>query len=309
MENTAKNFALQLGSLITLYVSVVALVVLLFGVITIQFPDIVQYSYEYSSATSSVRFCIALLIVFFPTYVVLTRFVNTIRRNEHGLYLALTKWLIYLSLVIGGAAILGDFVAVVNNFLSGELTIRFALKALSFFTVVGLAFLYYLLDAKAYWQAHEKHSIYYGTIVSILVFVSIVLGIVNIESPKEVREMNIDATQVQDLGIIQTNIETYYSTHGQLPENLETAFGTMSVTTAPEGRTPYTYTVLSNASFKLCADFYRETSKSDQMQYTSQYSYGDMYIHGGYNWMHSKGTTCFTRTFKEESDQKIRTQI
>ncbi len=110
MENTAKNFALQLGSLISLYISIVALIILLSGVITLQYPDVANGYWEQESASSSIRFSIAMLFVFFPTYIALTRMVNTIRRVEQGVYLALTKWLIYLSLLIGGGAILGDLV-------------------------------------------------------------------------------------------------------------------------------------------------------------------------------------------------------
>jgi len=283
----------------------VSFIVLIFGIISIQFPDISQNPYEYTNATESIRFCIALLIIFFPTYITLTRTVNNIRRNEHGLYLVLTKWLVYLSLVIGGVALLGDLVAVVNNFLSGELTIRFALKALSFFVVVGSAFLYYILDAKLYWQTHEKQSIQYGIFASALIVVGLVAGVLNIESPKEVREMTIDTTQVQDLGLIQSRIETYYLENTRLPENLETAFGEMTIVKAPEGRTPYTYSISGASTFKLCAEFYTESSKAEQMQYSSPYSYNDIYLRDAYNWTHGAGVTCFTRTFSEQGVQKI----
>ena len=66
MENTAKNFALQLGSLISLYVSISALTALLFGIITLIFPDTAQNSWEYQVATSTIRASIACLFIFFP---------------------------------------------------------------------------------------------------------------------------------------------------------------------------------------------------------------------------------------------------
>jgi hypothetical protein len=80
MENNAKHFALQLGALITLYVSVGSLISLLFGVITIAFPDPTN-SWEYVGATDGIRFAIALLVVFFPAYIALTRIVNRERRG------------------------------------------------------------------------------------------------------------------------------------------------------------------------------------------------------------------------------------
>jgi len=151
MENTAKNFALQVGSLITLYVSIGALISLVFSIITVLYPDSAQYAWEYGSATATIRTTIAILVVFFPTYIILTRMVNTIRRTEVGTYLKLTKWLVYISLLIGGGVLLGDLVMVLTGFLNGELTIRFVLKALTVLVVVGSAFVYYLADVKGYW--------------------------------------------------------------------------------------------------------------------------------------------------------------
>ena len=109
--NTARNFALQLGSLIALYVSLSALIAVIFGVINITYPDQAEGYWAYDSAQQGIRFGIAMLLVFFPTYVVLTRTVNQIRRKETGTYLTLTKWLVYLSLLVGGGILLGDLVA------------------------------------------------------------------------------------------------------------------------------------------------------------------------------------------------------
>lgn len=295
MENTAKNFALQLGSLVSLYVSIVAIIILLFGIITVRYPDVAQGYWEYESASSSIRWGIALLLVFFPTYVVLTRLVNTIRRTEHGTYLALTKWLIYLSLLIGGATILGDLVAVVNGFLNGELTIRFALKALAFLAVVGSAFVYYLFDARGYWQTHEKQSIQYGAAVAVLVVATLVAGFMHTETPTEVREMRLDTVQIQDLSLMQSQIESYFLVNSVLPQSVELAYGGIKAATAPEGRSAYTYTIIDEKSYELCAEFAYESTKSEQAQYTEPVKINGSIANENYNWTHGKGDWCFTR--------------
>ncbi len=295
MENTAKNFALQLGSLVSLYVSIVAMIMLLFGIITAQYPDAAQGYWEYDSAASSIRFGIAMLIIFFPSYIILTRLVNTIRRTEHGTYLVLTKWLIYLSLLVGGASILGDLVAVVYSFLNGELTIRFILKALVFLAVVGAAFVYYIFDAKGHWQTHEKQSIQYAAIVTVAVIAALAFGFTHTETPAEVREMKLDKVQIQDLGVIQSQIESFYATEGALPKSLDTAYKAMSVPTAPEERSAYSYSVVNEKSFELCADFAYESDKSEQAQYAAPYGVDGMLIKDGFNWTHGAGHWCFTR--------------
>ncbi len=103
MENhTAKHFVLQLGSLVSLYVSLGFLLALLFSIINIVYPDAIDDYWTIESNHDTVRVGIAMLVVFFPTYLVLTRTVNKIRRSAGGTdtYLSLTKWLVYLSLLL-----------------------------------------------------------------------------------------------------------------------------------------------------------------------------------------------------------------
>lgn len=148
-NHTAKHFVLQLGSLIALYLSIAFFLVLSFGVINLSFPDALAGVWEIESAASSVRLGFAMVLVFFPTYLVLTRLVNTNRRgsNDHS-YLNLTKWMIYLSLLVAGITLLVDLAVVIMGLLEGELTMRFILKALAVAVVTGAAFLYYIKDAQ-----------------------------------------------------------------------------------------------------------------------------------------------------------------
>lgn len=304
MENTAKNFALQLGSLISLYVSIGALIALLFGIITLLYPDSAQYAWEGEGARATIRTTIAILAVFFPTYITLTRMVNKIRRTESGMYLTLTKWLIYLSLLIGGGVLLGDLVTVLNSFLSGELTIRFMLKALAVLLVVGGAFVYYVLDVRGHWQANESQSIRYAMGVAVVVVLAIVYGFMQIETPSEVREMNIDRTQISDLTNIQSTIQSYAVTEGKLPATLEEAFGGLSVPEASLGRDAYTYEVLSNTNFELCAEFAFATSESERSMYGDFFTTEPMMIKDSYNWNHGAGAWCFERAVNPSPEVK-----
>jgi hypothetical protein len=298
MENTAKNFALQLGSLASLYISLSALIVLLFGVINIQFPDpALDYYYSFDGDSSSIRFSIAFLVVFFPAYLILTRLVNKIRRTEHGTYLALTKWLIYISLLIGGGVLLGDLVMILNNFLNGDLTTRFILKAIAFFLVVGTAFVYYLFDARGYWQAHEKTSIKYGGIVSVVVITALISGFMKIETPAQVREMRIDETQVNDLQMIQTRIEEFNMVNAKLPTTISEVYVGMKAPESSAERAAYRYNVIDKTTYELCAEFAYPTPKSQQGQYSIP-----MLKEGFYTWDHGTGEKCFERKVITDSD-------
>jgi hypothetical protein len=299
MSNTPRNFALQLGSLAALYASLGALITLLFSVVTLALPDAADSYWEIESASESIRFSFAMLVIFFPAYLMLTRTVNTIRRHdEGGAYLSLTRWLIYLSLFVGGAILLGDAVAVVYSWLNGELTLRFFLKALILAVVIASAFTYYLYDAKGYWQTHEQRSIYCGAVALMVVLASLVLGFYFMESPAEVRERNIDELQLQDLRETQYRIQSHLNETGELPDTLAELYTINQAPEAPEGRADYRYEV-TETGFTLCAEF-GQASQRDDYYYPRDFPFTETerpQLVNSDNWEHEAGDWCFERTF------------
>lgn len=290
-SNTAKNFVLQLGSLIALYVSLSAILIVLFGVINLAFPDEAAYYWEYQGAQEGIRYGIAMLIVFFPTYILLTRMVNQVRRKEkEGSYLTLTKWLIYLSLLIAGVVLLGDLVAVILTYLNGEITTRFLLKALSLLVVIGTAFTYYTFDARGYWKEHETQSKQYGMGVAAAVIAILVLGFYHNETPAEVREMRLDDQQVTDLQEMQYRIEEYYRIEGALPEKIEDMY-TTAVPDAPEDRADYEYKLIDETTYELCATFAHASPENSMTTRPVVSPLGK----DNYTWDHGTGEQCFKR--------------
>ncbi len=301
MENhTAKHFVLQLGSLASLYLSLGFLLSLLFSIINITFPDAIDDYWAIESAHSTVRLSIAMLVVFFPTYLFLTRTVNKIRRTEtEGAYLSLTKWLVFLSLLVGGGVLLGDLVAVIMAFLEGEITQRFILKAFSVLVVVGAAFHYYLLDTKGYWTKNEQKSVMFAIGAALVVFASVAYGFAHIDTPSTVREQKLDAQQVSDLQQLQWRIQDYGMTNGALPQTLE-ALGAGTPTTAPNGRPAYTYT-LTEEGFELCATFAQPSTENENFMYQSSVVVNEkMMIKNPDNWQHDAGEVCFNRIVNKE---------
>ena len=297
MENTPRNFALQLGSLITLYISIVSVNVLLFGVITIIYPDAVDSYWQYNNAAEAIRFSIAMLIVFFPAYLILTRMVNQIRRVEDTLYLHLTKWLIYLSLLVGGGVLLGDFVAVIYGWLEGEITLRFLLKAGVLALTVAAPLVYYIYDAKGHWQKNEKGSIMFGLGAAVFVIIALVLGFMNSETPQEVRDARIDDNQIQDLQDMQWRIEDYHRSNGVLPESVAVVYEGSAPPTAPLERSPYQYNVTGDTTYELCATFAVDSAAS---KYTRPVPVAEK----NYNWSHGEGEWCFERTVETPEDRE-----
>ncbi len=290
----AKSFVLQLAALATLFVSLPAFITLLFSIINLQFPDAIDAYWQIESAESTVRYTIAILVIFFPAYLVLTRLVNTARRSEGELYYTLTKWLIYLALLVAGLIILGDLAVVVYTFLNGEITIRFILKALALLVVIGAASYYYALDAKDFWQKRERESIIIGvsTLVAVLAFVA--YGYTLIDSPSVAREVRLDQQQVTDLQDIQWRIEAYYQETASFPGDYEMLYTDFPVPVAPEGREAYEYKITGSDTYSLCATFVEATPESERSIAKPVAVNGDVYLQNQ-NWEHPTGRKCFER--------------
>jgi hypothetical protein len=192
---------------------------------------------------------------------------------------------------VGGLALLGDLVTVIMSFLNGELTLRFTLKALTVFLVVGAAFYYYFFDAKGYWLTHESHSVKFGAGACALVLIAMTVGFMHIEMPTTVREQKLDAQQVTDLQSIQWQLQNYYVINKKLPDTLDT-IANPAAPTAPEGRAAYRYTVTADG-FELCATFAQESKATDYVGSTPVMEKG--LIANPDNWQHGTGEVCFQR--------------
>ena len=146
-KTTPRDFFLNLGSMVSLYVVAISLLNLLFSIIDKVLPDKTEY---YSDPYSSgVRMAIAFLIIVFPLHIFLMR---TLRKDFSldplRKKVSVRKWLIYLTLFVAGTAISIDLIMLVNSFLEGELTMRFMFKVLSVFLVSYFIIKYYLLEIK-----------------------------------------------------------------------------------------------------------------------------------------------------------------
>lgn len=299
MDNqTPKHFVLQLGSLISLYLTLGFLLSLLFGIINLKFPDAIEGYWALESASSAVRLGVAMVVVFFPTYLILTRLVNQLRRQEkNSTYLTLTKWLVYLSLLVGGGILLGDLVAIIMTFLEGEITQRFIFKALAVLVVVGLALYYYILDARGYWLKNEDKSKMYGYGAIAIVLVILLLGFLNIETPSSVREMKLDEKQVIDLQNIQWRLQEHLLTSSSTPTTLTELYNEFDAPQAPEDRPAYKYEP-TDTGFKLCATFSRDSVNPGGEFGIGRDMTTQLPIKNPDNWIYKAGEYCFDRVIK-----------
>jgi hypothetical protein len=304
---TPKDFFLWLGAMAALYVSVISLLTLYFQYINNLFPDVLNsYVDPYSS---TIRFAIASLVVATPLYIYLTRMLNAdIRAVPEKKELWVRRWLIYITLFVGGITLAGDLVALINTFLGGDLTTRFILKVVAVFVVVYGFFWYYLADLRGRWEREEKTAHMLGYLMGAVVIVSIAGGFFIIGSPFDQRLYRFDEQKVSDLTNIQWQIVNYYQQKGRVPlalADLQDPISGFIVPADPQSNAAYTYTSKDKLSFSLCASFNKESRATGQQYITKPAVPTEVGVSSAtdlsiFPWEHGAGEKCFDRTIDPE---------
>ncbi len=254
-----KDFFMYLGVAVTLYASAGSLLALLFAVINMRFRDALD-PWVVTSATSTLQFSIATLVVVFPLYLVLSWLIRKeVIANPIKSGLSIRKWFVWLTLFIAGATVAGDVIALINTYMGGEITSRFVWKILSVLVVAAAVFGYYLYDLKRASSGNEqKVNVSLIVLAALAVIAAIVLGFVTVGSPKHQRAVRFDEERVGNLSSIQWEVLNHWQTKKVLPLSLaalEDDFSGFRVPVDPETGASYEYEVTGPLSFELCATF------------------------------------------------------
>ncbi len=306
-KTTPKDFFLWLGALISLYVSITSLIGFLTDVIDYAFPD--PLAYWGDPYGGSVRFAMAILIVLVPTTILLFRLIRgSIEKDPSKANIWVRRWALMLTLFIAGAAILIDLVIVLNTFLSGEIGIRFFLKAAVVLLIALGVFLHFLADIKGYWIVNVKKANLVGAGAGLVAIASIVAGFAIFGSPGHVRDLRFDAQKVSDLQNLQYQVINFWQTKERFPASLDELNDPLSynmVPVDPENGDPYTYSVTGPLTFELCGVFNAETPDTEgRGAYPTMgggFSGRDIAVtawgpQADENWEHPSGRHCFVRT-------------
>ena len=142
---SARDAFLHLLTFTGLYVSATSLILLSFTYIEFALPDAASRRsvYEIEGALSSIRAALAALIVSFPCFLLLWRYLlREIDRHPEKAKGAIRRWLGHLSLFVGMVAISANGITLIYYMLEGQLTIRFLLKVSVLFLIAGSLVLY-----------------------------------------------------------------------------------------------------------------------------------------------------------------------
>jgi hypothetical protein len=152
---SAREAFLYLLLFTTLYLSSYHLGSLLFDLINRAYPDAAaEQIYAARYRADSLRWSVSYLIIAFPVFAFLARYVaKDVARRPVKRLSPIRRWLTYLTLFIAAGVLIGDLTTLVYNVLSGELTIRITLKVAVVILIAGAVLGYYLSDLRK--EEHE----------------------------------------------------------------------------------------------------------------------------------------------------------
>ena len=300
-KTSLKDFFLYFWITVSLYISVVSLISLLFAVIDQAFPGPLAYTDPYSTG---VRTAIATLIVIFPVFMLVSRYVYGMERaTPEKRELGVRKWLTYFNLFVGGLVLIIDLIVLLNEFLGGtDFTTGFFLKVIAVFVVVGGLFTYYVYDLRH--PPLEAGDIPHraGWAAIVIVILSLVVGFMVMGSPANQRMRHYDDQRVSDLQNINYQIINYWQLKRSLPRvtsDVENKATGNIIPVDPETGVAYSYEVVTPLSYKLCATFSLPSVGVDSAMRggeTQPVPVPTTKIAGQENWSHSMGIQCYTRT-------------
>ncbi len=297
-ENNAKFAFYYLLSLVSLLFVALSTGMIIFQIINKYVVDIInEYSASYSS--DALRFAISALVIATPIFFLMSRqiykflFQGDMRKNS-----AIRKWLTYFIMLVSSVVMIGWLIATLNNFLDGELTIKFFLKAITALGISALIFSFYFYDMRRQLVAGQKDkiiSIYaYGSLVFVLiVFIS---SLFVVEPPSEIRNRKMDDLILRDFSSLQRAIDEYYSENSNLPNNLavlkeEYNYINDDVLKDPETNRIYDYKIIDNKKYELCAVF-RTANTEPELNYNFYKS----------DWLHESGEQCIEQRIRNKDE-------
>jgi len=297
-RNLPRDLFLHLLAIVALYWSSITFITLLWQFINYWLPDALKNIYNYQAYFEIIRFAVSSLFIVFPVFIFTSWFLNKIYKKEAVVRESkIRKWLLYFTLFVSALVVMGDLVAVINNLLGGETTLRFILKALSVLLVAGLVFWYYLDDVRRPEPTKLAKPFAWGS--GALVIIAIISSFFVIGSPTTARLMQFDLQKANDLSQIQYQILNYWQSKEKLPEKLSDLTDSIKaykVPQDPQTNKDYEYTIIdaNNLSFKLCAEFNKATNTKDSTNYPI---YPEQYLE---NWDHPAGYYCFERIIDKQ---------
>lgn len=209
---------------------------------------------------AGMRWPIAALIAFTPVFLLLNRAIQRKSAADQGRRRSLVrKWVASVTLLIATVSLLGDLVVTLFSLLNGEMTLRFAIKAVIVAVVAGLVFAYYRdeLDEDTGPDAKANQRGLAVSAILACVAVAVVAGLIIGGGPIRARQENRDSERYGDLMAINRHVECRISEVGRIPDTLENSEICPAdfPTNDPYTGDAYAFSQIDDRHWRVCADF------------------------------------------------------
>ena len=279
-------------SLIALIFAALSAGMIIFQIINKNIVDvIVQRASDFSP--HQLKFAISALIISAPIFYATTwQIYKNLFSGAFDKDSATRRWLTYLVILVSSVVMLGWLIAIVNNFLDGELTIKFILKAATAIGIAAAIFTFYYYDIKRDKVAGKKDEIiqfyFYASLAAVIIV--FIAGLFIMESPQKTRGRKMDNAVLENFEDIDRAIGTYYKDNEKLPADLETVKSEFSYITDKDLKNlatgeKYKYKIKRENIYELCATF--KISNEDDTGGYEKY-YDD-------RWPHDAGYQCLSQ--------------
>ena len=124
------------------------------------------------------------------------------------------------------------------------------------------------------------------------VAISIVAGLITIDSPWVMRDKRLDAIQVDELVELSQAVDRHFRKYSELPGSLADLMAQsdrLVPTENSDSGQPYRYSKSDGGSYKLCADFHSDNTDRNDIRWNNAGTRNRFQI----NWAHSAGSHCF----------------
>ncbi|MDD3285531.1 MAG: DUF5671 domain-containing protein [Patescibacteria group bacterium] len=260
-NHNAKYAFYYLLSLAALIFTALSVGMIVFGIIDKSVADALNYN-SYSNVDSQLKFAISALFIAAPIYYFLSRLISRgLKQQELDIDSPLRRWLTYFIILVASMIILGVFIGVINNFLSGELTSRFILKALAMLLIAAIVFSFYFYDIKRKVLAGKDRVIcIFAWASAALVVAAFVAAWFFVTPPQVARAKRLDQNLSSNIYQLENAVNSYYAQYGSLPDNLEEIknsdiYFDARAALDPETKEAIVYQREGDDKFSFCATF------------------------------------------------------
>lgn len=271
MNNNAKYSFYYLLSLVALIFTAISVGMIAFGIINQTVADALTLR---NGVSDELKFAISAIFIAAPIFFGMQYLINKgLRGGELDKDSGVRRWLTYFILFVSSVTMLGVFIGVLNNFLAGEFTISFILKAISMLIISGAVFSFYFYDIKRANVTDKSLAMkifFYASLA--VVVIAFVASWFFIESPTLTRAKRLDQNLVNNITSLENAVNSYDDKYKKLPDSLDQIKNDREIyldarsLVDPETNAPIAYHKKTETSFEFCANFRTDNKNVDPLK-------------------------------------------